>query len=69
MSRVVVLGRNTSTNRYLTFVVDGTVTSPATVNLRDPKLNLYVAEELIDTGASLAWMTIDQLDSPGLLLS
>ncbi|MFE4029198.1 hypothetical protein ACFX4N_23875 [Priestia sp. YIM B13551] len=64
MKQVVVLGHHNQTNQYLTFVVEGTITSPATVNLSDPDLTLYVAEELIETGNSLSWMTPEQLESP-----
>lgn len=64
MNDVVVVGLNHYTKKYLAFVIEGDVEMDAVVNLRSPYLELFVPEELIETGNSLAWLSKEELPTP-----
>ncbi|AND28633.1 hypothetical protein BK764_13480 [Bacillus thuringiensis serovar israelensis] len=66
IGHVVVAGYNHETNKYLAFVIEGDIEMDAVVNLRNPHLELFIPEQLIETGNSLAWMFKEELTTPGL---
>jgi hypothetical protein len=66
MGHVVVAGHNKETDKYLAYVISGDIEMDAVVVLRNPHLELFVPEEFIETGNSLAWMSKEELTTPGM---
>lgn len=63
---VVVIGYHNELRQYLTYVLNGDIEMDAIVEVAHPQLELFVPEEWIENGNSLAWLTLDQLMAPGI---
>ncbi|MES9681856.1 hypothetical protein ABWK22_02825 [Gottfriedia acidiceleris] len=67
MGHVVVAGYNHDTKQYLAYVIDGDIEMDAVVEVRNPRLELFIPQEYIETGNSLAWMSKEELTTPGMV--
>lgn len=63
---VVVCGLNKRTGLYLVYVLSGDIQMDAIVDMTDKNLELFIPEEWIETGNSLAWLTKADLIAPNM---